>query len=123
MNELIALEFLTKSKEIRALPLAFATPVFAQTPDANVVNGKYLKLMETTLIDEEYQDHVTGIVFNNSPWEVSSIQVFVALFDEENQFLKTNIGPFLIQTLSAWEESHFSVPVYGVEEGDSVGAM
>jgi hypothetical protein len=50
------------------------------------------------------------------------LQVFVALFDEENQFLKMNIGPSLIQTLLAGEESPFSVPVYGVEEGDSVGS-
>jgi hypothetical protein len=106
--------------QLAFLSLAAAQPVFAQTPEANVVSGKYLKSMETTFIDDEYQDHVTGIVFNNSPWEVSSIQIFVALFNEENQFLKMNIGPSLIQKLSAGEESHFSIPVYGVEEGDSV---
>jgi hypothetical protein len=102
------------------LSIATAQPVFAQTPEANVVNGKYLKSMETTFIDDEYQDHVTGIVLNSSPLEVSSIQIFVALFDDENQFLKMNIGPSLIQRLSTGEESHFSIPVYGVEEGDSV---
>jgi hypothetical protein len=104
------------------LLIAYALPAFAQTPEANVVNGKYLKSMETTFSDDEYQDHVTGIVLNSSPWEVSSIQIFVALFDEENQFLKMNIGPSLIQRLSTGEESHFSIPVYGVEESDSVGS-
>jgi hypothetical protein len=104
------------------LSIAAAQPVFAQTPEANVVNGKYLKSVETTFTDDEYQDHVTGIVFNSSPWEVSSIHIFVALFDEENQFLKMNIGPSFIQRLSTGEESPFSIPVYGVEEGDSVGS-
>jgi hypothetical protein len=78
--------------------------------------------METTLIDDEYEDHVTGIVFNNSPWEVSSIQVFVALFDEENQFLKMNIGPSLIQTLSAGERISFLCTCLRVEEGDNAGS-
>jgi hypothetical protein len=75
------------------LSIATAQPVFAQTPEANVVNGKYLKSVETTFT-----------------------------FDEENQFLKMNIGPSLIQRLSTGEESHFSIPVYGVEEGDNVGS-
>jgi hypothetical protein len=103
-------------------PLAFAQTIFAQIPDANIIDGKYLRSMQTAFVDDKYQDHVTGVVSNNSPREVSSIQIFVALFDKENQFLKMNIGPSLVQTLAAGEKSQFSIPVYGVEDGDSIGS-
>lgn len=107
--------------QVAFLHLAIAQTVFAQVPNADIVNGKYLKSTETSYVDDEYQDHVTGTILNDSPSEISSIQIYVALFDKDNQFLKMNIGPSLIQTLSEGEKSHFSIPVYGIEQTDSVG--
>jgi hypothetical protein len=34
-------------------PLAFAKLIFAQIPDANVIDGKYLRSMQTAFVDDK----------------------------------------------------------------------
>ena len=82
----------------------------------NVVNSKYV-----TIIDHRYQhrnasDIITGTVRNNSTQQIPVIYVIAVLYDKDNNLITTGIGSADASDLPAGGNSEFSIYLFGLRE-------
>ena len=67
-----------------------ATPAYAQTGE--VTNSKYLEIIEHRYRVGEFSDTITGTVNNISTEEVSSITIYLLLYNKANQLITIETG-------------------------------
>lgn len=82
----------------------------------NVVNSKYV-----TIVDHMYQhggpsEVITGIVINNSTQEIPVISVIAALYDKDDKLITTGIGSADASDLPGGDNSAFSIQLFGLGE-------
>jgi hypothetical protein len=87
-----------------------AAPAYAQTVE--VTNTKYLETMEHRYRVGEFSDTITGTVKNISSEEVSSITIYLLLYDKANQLITIETGYADITPLLSQDTSPFSINVY-----------
>jgi len=82
---------------------------YAQVPKGNAVNSKFLTVKESRYRPGEFSDQITGTVTNNSTQQISSISVYVALYDKDNKLITMDSGLADVSTLTAGDQSAFSI--------------
>ncbi|HEX5891419.1 MAG TPA: FxLYD domain-containing protein [Nitrososphaeraceae archaeon] len=87
-----------------------ATPAYAQTGE--VTNSKYLEIIEHRYRVGEFSDTITGTVKNISTEEVSSITIYLLLYDKANQLITIETGYADVTPLPSQDTSLFSINVY-----------
>jgi prophage DNA circulation protein len=87
-----------------------AAPAYAQTGE--VTNSKYLKIIEHRYCVGESSDTITGTVKNISTEEVSSITIYLLLYDKANQLITIETGYADVTPLPSQDTSPFSINVY-----------
>ena len=87
-----------------------AAPAYAQTGE--VTNSKYLEIIEHRYRVGEFSDTITGTVKNISTEEVSSITIYLLLYDKANQLITIETGYAYITSLQSQDTSPFSINVY-----------
>ena len=87
-----------------------AAPAYAQTGE--VTNSKYLEIMEHRYRVGEFSDTITGTVKNISTEEVSSITIYLLLYDKANQLITIETGYADVTPLPSQDTSPFSINVY-----------
>ena len=92
-----------------------AAPAYAQTGE--VMNSKYLEIIEHRYRVGEFSDTITGTVNNISTEEVSSITIYLLLYNKANQLITIETGyadvtPLQSQDIQSQDTSPFSINVY-----------
>ncbi|HZB98981.1 MAG TPA: FxLYD domain-containing protein [Nitrososphaeraceae archaeon] len=88
-----------------------AAPAYAQTGE--VTNSKYLEIIEHRYRVGEFSDTITGTVKNISTEEVSSITIYLLLYDKANQLITIETGyADVTPPLQSQDTSPFSINVY-----------
>jgi hypothetical protein len=87
-----------------------AAPAYAQTGE--VTNSKYLEIIEHRYHVGEFSDTITGTVKNISTEEVSSIIIYLLLYDKANQLITIETRYADITPLPSQDTSPFSINVY-----------
>ena len=88
-----------------------AAPAYAQTGE--VMNSKYLEIIEHRYRVGEFSDTITGTVKNISTEEVSSITIYLLLYDKANQLITIETGyADVTPPLQSQDTSPFSINVY-----------
>lgn len=89
-----------------------AAPACAQT--GKVMNSKYLEIIEHRYRVGEFSDTITGTVKNISTKEVSSITIYLLLYDKANQLItiETGYADVTPPPLQSQDTSPFSINVY-----------
>jgi hypothetical protein len=95
---------------VAALMVVVAAPAYAQTGE--VTNSKYLEIIEHRYRVGEFSDTITGTVNNISTEEVSSITIYLLLYDKANQLITIETGYADITPLPSQDTSPFSINVY-----------
>lgn len=85
-------------------------PAYAQTGE--VTNSKYLEIIEHRYRVGESSDTITGTVKNISTEEVSSITIYLLLYDKANQLITIETRYADITPLPSQDTSPFSINVY-----------
>jgi hypothetical protein len=75
----------------------------------NVVNSKYLSITDHKYRSGRYSDTITGTIRNNSTKEISSLSVYVALYDKDNKLITMESGLVSISPLRAADNSPFTI--------------
>jgi prophage DNA circulation protein len=87
-----------------------AAPAYAQTGE--VTNSKYLEIIEHRYRVGESSDTITGTVKNIPSEEVSSITIYLLLYDKANQLITIETGYADVTPLQSQDTSPFSINVY-----------
>lgn len=88
-----------------------AAPAYAQTGE--VTNSKYLEIIEHRYRVGEFSDTIAGTVKNISTEEVSSITIYLLLYDKANQLITIETGyADVTPPLQSQDTSLFSINVY-----------
>jgi hypothetical protein len=95
---------------VAALMVVVAAPAYAQTGE--VTNSKYLEIIEHRYRVGEFSDTITDTVNNISTEEVSSITIYLLLYDKANQLITIETGYADITPLPSQDTSPFSINVY-----------
>jgi hypothetical protein len=95
---------------VAALMVVVAAPAYAQTGE--VTNSKYLEIIEHRYRVGEFSDTITGTVNNISTEEVSSITIYLLLYDKANQLITIETGYADVTPLPSQDTSPFSINVY-----------
>jgi hypothetical protein len=82
---------------------------YAQIPKGSAVNSKFLTVTESRYRPGQFSDQITGTVTNNSTQQISSISVYVALYDKDNKLITMDSGLADVSTLSHGDQSAFSI--------------
>ncbi len=90
--------------------MVVAAPAYAQTGE--VTNSKYLEIIEHRYRVGEFSDTITGTVNNISTEEVSSITIYLLLYDKANQLITIETGYADVTPLPSQDTSPFSINVY-----------
>lgn len=90
--------------------MVVATPAYAQTGE--VTNSKYLEIIKHRYRVGEFSDTTTGTVNNISTEEVSSITIYLLLYDKANQLITIETGYAEVTPLLSQDTSPFSINVY-----------
>jgi hypothetical protein len=90
--------------------MVVAAPAYAQTGE--VTNSKYLEIIEHRYRVGEFSDTITGTVKNISTEEVSSITIYLLLYDKANQLITIETGYADVTPLPSQDTSPFSINVY-----------
>jgi hypothetical protein len=90
--------------------MVVAAPAYAQTGE--VTNSKYLEIIEHRYRVGEFSDTITGTVNNISTEEVSSITIYLLLYDKANQLIIIETGYADVTPLPSQDTSPFSINVY-----------
>jgi uncharacterized lipoprotein YajG len=75
----------------------------------NVVNSKYLSITDHKYRSGQFSDTITGTIMNNSTQEISSVNVYVALYDKDNKLITMESGSVSISPLRAGDNSPFTI--------------
>ena len=87
-----------------------AAPAYAQTRE--VTNSKYLETIEHRYRVGESSDTITSTVKNISSKELSSITIYLLLYDKANQLITIETGYADVTPLQSQDTSPFSINVY-----------
>jgi hypothetical protein len=90
--------------------MVVAAPAYAQTGE--VTNSKYLEIIDHRYRVGEFSDTITGTVKNISTEEVSSITIYLLLYDKANQLITIETGYADVTPLPSQDTSPFSINVY-----------
>jgi hypothetical protein len=90
--------------------MVVAASAYAQTGE--VTNSKYLEIIEHRYRVGESSDTITGTVKNISTEEVSSITIYLLLYDKANQLITIETGYADVTPLQSQDTSPFSINVY-----------
>jgi hypothetical protein len=90
--------------------MVVAASAYAQTGE--VTNSKYLEIIEHRYRVGESSDTITGTVKNISTEEVSSITIYLLLYDKANQLITIETGYADVTPLPSQDTSPFSINVY-----------
>jgi hypothetical protein len=82
---------------------------YAQIPKGTSVNSKFLTVTESRYRSGGFSDQITGTVTNNSTQQISSIFVYVALYDKDNKLITMDSGLADVTTLAPRDQSAFSI--------------
>jgi hypothetical protein len=83
-----------------------AASAYAQTGE--VTNSKYLEIIKHRYRVGEFSDTTTGTVKNISTEEVSSITIYLLLYDKANQLITIETGYADVTPLPSQDTSPFS---------------
>jgi hypothetical protein len=75
----------------------------------NVVNSKYLSITDHKYRIGQYSDTITGTITNISTQEISSVSVYVALYDKDNKLITMESGSVSISPLRTADNSPFTI--------------
>src|SRR5580765_3686640 len=71
----------------------------------DVINSKYLAITYHKYVNQKDSDIITGTIVNNSTKDVSSVRIYVAIYDKDNKLITTEGGvvntPALTPTLTS----------------------
>ena len=73
----------------------------------NVVNSKYLSIIDHKYRSGQFYHTITGTIMNNSTQGISSIGVYAALYDKDNKLITMESGSVSISPLRADDSSPF----------------
>jgi hypothetical protein len=90
--------------------MVVAASAYAQTGE--VTNSKYLEIIKHIYCVGEFSDTITGTVKNISSEEVSSITIYLLLYDKANQLITIETGYADVTPLQSQDTSPFSINVY-----------
>jgi hypothetical protein len=77
----------------------------------NVVNSDFLSITDHKYRTGQFSDTITGTITNNSTQEISSVSVYVALYNKDNKLLTMDSGSVSISPLRAGDNSPFTINV------------
>jgi hypothetical protein len=83
----------------------------------NVVNSKYLSIIDHKYRSGQFYHTITGIVKNNSTQEISAIGVYAALYDKDNKLITMESGLASISPLRAGNNSPFTINISPFSSG------
>ena len=95
---------------LAAALMIVAAPAHAQT--GNVMNSKYLEIIEHRYRQGEFSDTITGTVKNISTEAIPSISIYLLLYDVANELITVETGYADVTPLPSQDTSPFSINVY-----------
>lgn len=81
---------------------------------SQVVNSKYITISDHRFRDGDFSDQVTGTVINNSTQDISLIEIFVGVYDSNDQLITMESGFADVTNLPAGDNSSFSISLFGL---------
>ena len=78
----------------------------------NVLNSLYLSITDHKYRTGSFSDTITGTIVNNSTSEISSLNVYAALYDKDNKLITMDSGSVSISPLRAGDSSPFDITIF-----------
>jgi hypothetical protein len=82
----------------------------------NAVNSIYLSISDHRYRSGQFSDTITGTIVNNSTQDISSAQVYAALYDKENKLITMESGSVSVSSLRAGDDSPFTINIFGSKD-------
>ena len=84
----------------------------------DVINSKYLAITYHKYVNQKDSDIITGTIVNNSTKDISSVRIYVAMYDNDNKLITTEGGVVNVPALTPTLTSPFTISLVNIPKPD-----
>ena len=84
----------------------------------DVINSKYLVITYHKYVNQKDSDIITGTIVNNSTKDISSVRIYVAMYDNDNKLITTEGGVVNVPALTPTLTSPFTISLVNIPKPD-----